>query len=42
VSSRRDDEFTDYVAASPGALAMARRLHLLGTNPAAWTTDPVS
>ncbi len=25
-----------------GALTMARLLRLLGTNPAAWTTDPVS
>jgi hypothetical protein len=28
-------------AASLGALTVTRRLRLLGTNPAAWTTDPV-
>lgn len=28
-------------AASLSVLAMARRMHMLGTNPAAWTADPV-
>ena len=28
-------------AAGLGALALARRMRLLGTDPAAWTADPV-